>query len=186
MSLKRLSSWGLVVLLLMALTATVSAQMTPSVTVSDQSIEGGTVTVDNVVSDGPGWIVIHADEDGSPGAVIGHSAVADGENMDVEVEIDTMQATETLYAMLHTDAGTEGTYEFPDDDMPAQVDGEVVVAAFTVTGGMEEGAGGAAEEQPETMPEAGGIPTPWYMVLLVAGALAVGMGLGLSLARRPR
>ena len=106
-------SVGVVLVLVVSLLAAsiVSAQeMTPSVTVSDQAIEEGAVTVDSVVSDGQGWIVIHADEDGAPGAVIGQAAVSDGENTDVAVEIDVSQATETLHAMLHTDSGEMGMY----------------------------------------------------------------------------
>jgi hypothetical protein len=127
------------VALLFAFVPAVGAQdETPSVTVEDQAIENGQVTVTRVYSDGPGWIVIHADDAGSPGSVIGQTAVEDGENTDVVVEIDNEAATETLYAMLHEDTGTEGTYEFPDGDAPVSVDGEVVVASFTVTGGMME------------------------------------------------
>jgi hypothetical protein len=111
-------------------------EMTPSVTVSDQAIEDGTVTIDTVVSDGPGWIVIHIQEDGAPGAIIGQAPVSDGENTDVEVEIDVSQATETLYAMLHEDTGEEGMYDFPDGDPPVEVDGEVVLTSFMLTGGL--------------------------------------------------
>ena len=133
--------WMVAALLLVA--APVFAQVTPEVEVSDQAIEDGTVTVDRVVSDGPGWIVIHIDNNGAPGTVIGQSAVTDGENMDVVVEIDETAATETLHAMLHADLGTEGTYEFPGADVPVQVDGQVLSVAFDVTG-ME------AQETPTT------------------------------------
>jgi len=121
---------------LLAAPAVRGQEVTPSVTVSDQRIENGTVTMDAVVSDGPGWIVIHIQEDGAPGAVIGHAAVSDGENTDVWVEIDVSQATDTLYAMLHTDTGEMGMYEFPDADPPVQVEGEIVLQPFIVTGGM--------------------------------------------------
>jgi len=124
----------MVAALLLLVAPAFAQDVTPTVEVSDQAIENGTVTVDRVVSDGPGWIVIHADNNGAPGIVIGHSAVVDGENLDVVVEIDTAAATETLYAMLHADLGTEGTYEFPGADVPVQVDGQVVTPAFTVTG----------------------------------------------------
>jgi len=117
--------------------------MQSSVTVEDQEVMDGTVTVAKVVSEGPGWIVIHADDDG-PGPVIGQAAVSAGENSDVQVEIDTDAATETLYAMLHVDAGEEGTYEFPGDDAPVTVDGEIVVKPFTVE--MEEMGGMGMEE----------------------------------------
>jgi hypothetical protein len=114
-----------------------AAQTTPGVTVNDQEIVSGTVVVAQVISSGPGWIVIHADQDGQPGPVIGHSAVIDGENSNVVVDIDTANATQTLYAMLHTDAGQVGTYEFPGPDGPVQVDGQVVTPAFQATGGLE-------------------------------------------------
>lgn len=118
--------------------------VTPSLSVSDQDASDGMVVVDSATSAQAGWMVIHADEGGSPGPVIGYSAVVEGENSDVAVNIDTDAATETLYAMLHIDAGTEGTYEFPGADEPAMADGSVVVQAFTVTlpeTGMDDGMG---------------------------------------------
>lgn len=149
----------------------VNAQdMTPSVTVDDQTIEEGMVTVATVVSDGPGWIVIHADEDGAPGPVIGFAAVDDGETTDVMVEVDADAATETLYAMLHEDSGEMGTYEFPAGDPPARVDGEVVVEPFMVTGGLEE-------VLPETGDEMGAAALWASLALAVAGVLMMGMGL---------
>jgi len=112
--------------------------ITPAVTVADQEIVDGTVTIPVVVSDGPGWIVIHADQDGKPGPVLGQTAVGDGASADVMVELAEEGRTETLYAMLHTDAGQVGTYEFPGDDVPVQVDGQVVTPAFQATGGVAE------------------------------------------------
>jgi len=108
----------------------------PMVKVDDQSIETGTVTVDEVVSAGPGWLVIHAQADGKPGPVLGYAPVADGVNDDVRVEIDADNATETLYAMLHTDAGTQGEYEFPGDDVPVKVAEQLVTPAFKVIDDM--------------------------------------------------
>jgi plastocyanin len=113
------------------------AMITPSVTVSDQAIVDGEVTIAEVVSDGPGWLVIHADTDGSPGPILGYAAVVNGANADVVVAIDTVAATETLYAMLHTDGGELGTWEFPNGpDTPVVVEGQVVTPAFMVTGGL--------------------------------------------------
>jgi uncharacterized protein (DUF302 family) len=106
----------------------------PSVTVADQTLVTTTVTVAEAVSEGPGWVVIHADDAGSPGAVIGNSAqLTAGINSNLTVEIDSAAATETLYAMLHTDAGAVGVYEFPGPDSPVVVDGTVVAPAFTIT-----------------------------------------------------
>jgi plastocyanin len=111
--------------------------ITPSVTVADQEIADGKVVVAEVVSDGPGWLVIHAQADGKPGPILGYSPVADGANAEVIVEIDAAKATETLYAMLHTDAGEIGTWEFPNGpDTPVMVGEQVVTPAFVVTGGL--------------------------------------------------
>ena len=81
----------------------------PMVAVADQEIVDGTVTSAEVVSDGPGWLVIHSQADGKPGPILGYSPVADGSNTDVTVEVDATIATGILYAMLHTDAGAVGT-----------------------------------------------------------------------------
>jgi plastocyanin len=108
----------------------------PSVTVADQTIVEDSVTIAQVVSAGPGWLVVHADADGKPGPVLGYSPVSDGENTGVVVLIDSSSATQTLYAMLHSDAGTVGAYEFPGSDGPVLVDGQMVTPAFQITGGL--------------------------------------------------
>lgn len=107
---------------------------TPAVTVSDQADNNDTVTIAKVVSNGPGWIVIHREAAGAPGPVIGYAAVKNGENDNVVVKIDSYSGTPTLYAMLHTDVGKVGTYEFPGPDVPVMVSGAMVSPAFKVTG----------------------------------------------------
>ncbi|MCL7454278.1 MAG: LPXTG cell wall anchor domain-containing protein [Anaerolineae bacterium] len=179
-NVRKLFAWLLVALLVAVPTA--FAQDSPSVTVSDQEIVADTVTVDEVISDGPGWIVIHAEQDGAPGPVIGWAAVEDGTNTDVSVEIETANATDELYAMLHIDAGVMGTYEFPGADVPAEVDGEVVVESFSIsmlaqaTATPEATAEAEATATPETLPETGGSSTPWTPILIG------GLGLLLVLA----
>ena len=131
---RKLYGLGLAVLMLLALSSLVYAQaMTPSVTVSDQPITNDTVTIAKVVNNGPGWIAIHADNNGAPGPVLGHAAVKDGENDNVVVTLAAAGRTPTLYAMLHTDAGVVGTYEFPGPDVPVTVNGAVVTPAFKAT-----------------------------------------------------
>ena len=203
----------LVLLLLAALPIVAGAQeVNPSVTVSEQPIEDGTVTVDEVVAAGPGWIVIHADDNGSPGPDIGWTAVEEGTNTDVVVEIEEDQATDTLHAMLHDDLGTEGEYEFPGADVPVQVNGQVVNVTFEIlaqetptpeetpeatpeatpeetpaeTPGATPGVTPeATPEEPGVLPETGGF-TPWALMLVAAGAVALFGGLALSSQRRPR
>ena len=114
--------------------------MAPMVMVADQPVVDGMVTVAKAVSAGPGWMVIHAQADGKPGPVIGHAALMDGVNENVGVEIDESAATDVLYAMLHTDAGEMGTYEFPGPDGPVKdADGNVITPAFNVTMGEAMG-----------------------------------------------
>jgi hypothetical protein len=62
--------------------------------------------------------------------------------------------TNTLYAMLHADTWTEGTYEFPGADPPVTVDGNVVVKPLSTSA---------------LLPETGGVLTPSTAISLMAG-----------------
>lgn len=106
----------------------------PSVSVSDQEIVDRTVNIAEVISDGPGWLVVHAQAEGKPGAILGYSQVIDGLNENVLVEIDVSNTTETMYAMLHADLGEAGLFEFPGGpDVPVEVEGERVTPPFSLT-----------------------------------------------------
>ena len=104
----------LLIVLMLALAIPAGAQgVTPAVTVSDQVSLDGTVLIASAVSDGPGFVVIHADNgEGAPGPVIGHAALNPGENFRIKVAVDAAQTTPMLFAMLHTDTGEAGVYEF--------------------------------------------------------------------------
>jgi len=192
--------WLAIAALLFVAPAVLAQDDTPSIEVEAQAVVDGTVTIDRVWSDGPGWLVIHADNNGQPGDVLGYEAVTDGENLDVVVDLDTDPVTGTLYAMLHTDLGTEGTFDFPGGaDVPVEVDGEMVVEAFMVTAAQETAtveptaqataeatvqptaqataeATATVETQPETLPETGGNTTPWLPLVLLALGVAVVAG----------
>ena len=107
----------------------------PSIAVSDQAVgSNNTVTIGEAVSPAAGWVVIHADEGGAPGEVIGHQYVEPGLNPDFQVEIDVRGVTDTLYAMLHADTGTAGTFDFPDADPPVtDSNGDPVMQSFNIT-----------------------------------------------------
>lgn len=117
-----------------ALALTGCSKPTPSVTVADQADNNDTVTIAKVVSNGPGWLVIHKEAAGAPGPVIGYAPVKNGENDNLVVKIDSYSGTPTLYAMLHVDAGKVGVYEFPGPDVPVMVKGAMVSPPFKVTG----------------------------------------------------
>lgn len=103
--------------------------VTGSISASDQSGNGSTVLVDEVTIEGaPGFVVVHLDDNGGPGEVLGHQEIPEGTSTDVTVTLDTaLEEDVTLWPMLHVDAGEEGTYEFPGDDVPVVLDGEVVM-----------------------------------------------------------
>lgn len=111
-------------------------KVNPRVIVNDQSLEDGQVTVEEVSSTGPGWLVIHAQADGNPGAVLGYAPVSAGVNTNVKVPVDVSQATQVLYAMLHIDLGEVGVYEFPGVDAPAKFIENMISPEFNVTGDL--------------------------------------------------
>ena len=106
-----------------------------SIAVSDQQIIEGAVTVPKILTKEQGWIVLRADKDGDPGAVLGYAQVKSGENKDVKIKVDPSKATNTLHAILHKDLGISGKLEYPGADSPITVGedtGELVQASFKV------------------------------------------------------
>ncbi|MGE3802580.1 MAG: hypothetical protein AB7H80_16310, partial [Candidatus Kapaibacterium sp.] len=113
-------------------------QTDPSVEVSDQAQQNNTVTIASVSSPENGFIVIHAsDGNGAFANVIGKAAVQAGDNQNVVVTLDegaNIVDGDKLWAMLHYDRGTEGTYEFPGADVPAIFEGAIVMKSFIISG----------------------------------------------------
>lgn len=102
-----------------------------SMDISDQTGDGTTVMIDSVTLPDGGFVAIHADDNGAPGAVIGVSELLPpGTSEDVEVTLDMpLTADGTIFPMAHVDGDGNGTYEFPGPDGPAtDADGAVVVA----------------------------------------------------------
>jgi hypothetical protein len=73
----------------------------------------GPLTIQQVTSPGPGWVIVHADENGSPGEVLGYVSVKEGVSFDVAVETQSSQYGEVIHAMLHVDSGVIGQLEYP-------------------------------------------------------------------------
>ena len=101
----------------------------PSVSVIDQPVAHGTVTIDRVVAVEPGWLAIHSAVEGNP--VIGVTPVDAWVSSKVVVEVDEISVTDTLIVMLHVDAGTVGEFEFPGGDVPVQIADQVVTSPFS-------------------------------------------------------
>jgi hypothetical protein len=101
--------------------------------VSGQALDNdGRLVINEVTSAAAGWLVIYSDAAGSPGDVLGYSAVEAGQNEEVVVLIDPFQATETLHALLHLDDGEAGVFDYPGPDNPVTVDSTEVGATFVV------------------------------------------------------
>ncbi len=126
--------------LLFAFGSVVAAQTwTPDVQVDDDGVVDGAV--------------IHADDGGNPGPVIGHAPLAAGENLQVVVEVESEAVTPVLHAMLHVDAGETGVFEFPGDDVPITIGKDIVMAQFSAA--------------PPVLPASGGATSPLLILTVV-------------------
>lgn len=133
------------------------ANLEPGITVHAQDVIKGKITIAEVVAQVEGWIAIHSDDAGALGPIIGQAPLRAGVTTDLVVAIDVDAATQTLYAMLHRDAGVFDLFEFPGADMPVLDDGQPISPSFSVTIGemsiAEEGADAdevAAAPAPDT------------------------------------
>ena len=117
--------------------------MAPAEVVFDaQTSDGSSITVASVTLPSAGFIAVHANADGGPGPIIGHSELLPaGTSTDVVVMLDEPLAeTDLLFPMAHIDVDGDGEYLFapPDNaiDLPAMdSDGNVAVVGAEVTVG---------------------------------------------------
>lgn len=107
-----------------------------AVQASDQSPASphNTVSIDEVIADSAGWIVIYQDAEGGYGRQLGHSALNKGTTRDLSVTLSRSCVDgETLHALLHIDHGQEGDFEFPGPDEPVLDEASLPIgASFTV------------------------------------------------------
>ncbi len=106
----------------------------PYVKALSQSVTKNTVVVRELYSPTDGWIVLHQSLEDTPSMVIGHAAVKKGLNKGVAVTIDRPKdITPKLFAMLHSDKGKKGKFEFPPGiDNPVSINREPVMAQFSI------------------------------------------------------
>jgi hypothetical protein len=125
--------------------ATLPILTTPNIRTADQELVLGsngvvlddtaTIVVESVLSDGDGFLAIHQDANGAMGDVIGFSAVPSGLSTNVKVAIDPEHVTPNVWAVLHIDNGTTGTFEFGKADgvdVPATVNDQPVAFSLPV------------------------------------------------------
>ena len=83
-----------------------------------QDSDGTSIVVASVTLPSAGFIAVHADADGGPGAVIGHSDLLPaGDSSDVVVTLDEpLTGSATVWPMVHIDLDGDGLYLFAPPD----------------------------------------------------------------------
>lgn len=97
-------------------------------------LAGDPIIIEEVKLSEPGYVVIHEDDGGAPGAIIGVSDfLSAGTKKGVEIQLDRASVVgETLWAMLHGDNG-DGEFEFPGADAPLQDElGEIIMIPIPI------------------------------------------------------
>ena len=107
----------------------------PSLTVADQKLAVDKISVASLFLDKIGFVVIHADASGTPGAVIGTSQAISGEITSLQVPVDPTLVGTKVYAMLHYDNG-DGVYTSVDEAQPVRADGAIVVKTINIINTM--------------------------------------------------
>jgi hypothetical protein len=106
----------------------------PVINVADQEIlEDGLVQVESVVALEPGWLVIHADDDGELGAYLGSTPLVAGRQENLSIHIPWQRGSTNLHAVIYEDNGRPQQLDLPGDDTPFLANGEPVIASFTAT-----------------------------------------------------
>lgn len=100
---------------------TTEAVVTGSLEAVDQAGDGTRLTVDTATVQGAaGFVIVHREDKGGPGPVVGHAAIPEGSSRSVVVTLDEKVAPGPYWVMLHRDAGAVGTYEWPGPDGPVR------------------------------------------------------------------
>ncbi len=113
----------------------------PEIAIKSQDIKHtNPIIADSVTTPVDGWLVIYRDQPGNSGNVVGYAPVYQGTNQNVKISIDTARVKDkpVLYAMLHTDQGTHGLFEWGPQypakaDAPLYYEGHPVMVAFGTT-----------------------------------------------------
>jgi hypothetical protein len=107
-----------------------------AILVFDQMVMNDTVVAASVVSAQGGWLVIHADNGGQPGPVLGEWLLQPGTNPAVRVPVMADGRTPIVWPMLHVDDGQIGVYEFDGQsglDNPIVLNNQVATTSFNLT-----------------------------------------------------
>lgn len=106
----------------------------PALTVAEQAIDQeGQVEIASVTVPEAGWAVLHADEGGEPGAILGQTPLIVGEHQDVVITFNWRRATAPMHVLLYEDLGVPGSFEPDTVDAPFTHQGEPIGVTFATT-----------------------------------------------------
>jgi hypothetical protein len=75
-----------------------------------------------------GCVVIHPYENGKQGLIIGFAFLEAGVNEQIAVDLLVGSVTPQMYARLHEDSNITSEFDFPNGDLPLQIDGRAFPA----------------------------------------------------------
>jgi hypothetical protein len=113
--------------------AEINVTLPPDIFVYIQLLHEGKITIERVISDGPGWVAAYVDDEGQPGLIIGFTLLQDGINEDVKVELPATAASSRLFLILHEDSGNKGEFDFPAADLPVIHQGHLLTPVVVQT-----------------------------------------------------
>jgi hypothetical protein len=104
-----------------------------AITAFAQMITNNTAIIGSVISDQSTWVALYSDNAGQPGDVLGSAPVPAGTTPAVVVPLNSEPTTEAIWAVLHLDDGTTGTFEFDGQNgLDAQVTVNAMVASAPI------------------------------------------------------
>ena len=68
------------------------------------------------------------------GNLIGYALLHDGKNDNIRIKVDTTKTKPSLIAMLHVNKSGASVPQFPGEDAPLMLNGEMVAPAFQIQG----------------------------------------------------
>ena len=144
--------------------AHVPLQQSSSMDVSDQPLVNNTITISSVRAGQDGWVAVFLDEGGRPGRLLRQTAVKQGNNTNVKVQLNEAVAPNSkVWPRFHIDAGTIGTFEFPGADSPGRdASGNVVTKQIVIKAAS---APSSTNQSPPQLPATGSTNSLWSFLV---------------------